>query len=133
MEKKWFILLLTGVLAITLFAFGGCDDDDDVAAPTLTPEVFGMIFNRETGPMKAEGDPAYSYVSVRNIPAIPVCTINGEEMTLEPELTIYGGGTTFVGEFLLGAENAATLAVDLGGRRCTCPAPATSWATRQCT
>jgi hypothetical protein len=121
MQKKWFILCLMGILAVSMMAFVGCsDDDDDVVAPaTLKPGVHGMVFGSSGGPRKDAGDPAAAYVTVANATVVPECTVNGVTLELEPEMSMYSGGMGHYGAFELAADNAVTVAVDLGGDRGT--------------
>lgn len=116
MEKKRYILFLIGALAVALFAFAGCDDDDDdpvaVAPMTEVVAIFGV--GGGGGPMKAEGDLATAFVSVGGVDVIPTCEVNGVEMGLEPEFTVYGGALGYYGMFNLGAGNAVNMTVDMG-------------------
>ncbi len=114
-HRKLVLLSMIAMLAFLAPLTGCDDDDDDVAAPTVQPYVMGIAFGDDmSGPKAVDEDQPEAYVNVAYPPTVPAVSINGSELGMEMEMSIYGGGFGFYGYYAPDAENYANLSIDLG-------------------
>lgn len=115
MKKNTLFFVAAILLSMTLVMVTGCDDDDgeNIVAPTVTskPFVSAVVgINRH----KVESGGVFGYATVTNFSSIPSVTMNGEMLRVEPELSIYGGGMGFMGDFDFDEDMQVDIVIGFG-------------------
>ncbi len=114
MKKTAFVLVAAVLLSLSLVLMTGCSDDDEVTAPaTVAQKPFVSAVVGLDNHRKAESRSG-AYVSVSNFTTCPGVTVNGTELMIEPEFSVYSGGMGFVGDFAQGIDNQVNLEVRFG-------------------